>query len=281
MPASEHHSNASHRAPPPPNDGAGGIEGDIEIGAVANIGAPEQVGLLTARFVRYPGCQQLTLWLPQSGYHGYGALRVLMSNSKVIEQTTVAERLNGSVQILWDTLEWEAGAYRIEIDHDDGWRHVLALRKFEPIAESEEPAPVPRVMAPRAPSPEAASRASAPIVYRDGFGRVLPDQDMVLRKQALEDLKNRFSRRLRYDGNFRAGTITYVEGDLQIAFSHEMGGGGCKFYIDVPSAAQWEAHTGTPLARRGEILLFVAQTVQREQASSWRYKIEADTITYW
>nr|WP_316640561.1 hypothetical protein [uncultured Roseateles sp.] len=120
-----------------------------------------------------------------------------------------------------------------------------------------------------------------PIVYRNAAGQILPDEDMRLRQALGLAMARLASRRLEYDGTFRAGTITYVEGALRIPFSHEMGGGACKFYIDVPPAALWEADTGVPIARRDEILRFLAETVQRERASSWRFEIEGDAIGYY
>jgi hypothetical protein len=123
--------------------------------------------------------------------------------------------------------------------------------------------------------------SSDPIIYRDGAGNILPNEEQLLREKAAKDLAARFSRRLEYEGNFRAGTIIYVEGELRIRFYHEMGGGECKFYIDIPTAEKWEAQTGAPLSRREEILTFVAQTVQREQASSWRYEIGEREIGFY
>lgn len=250
-----------------PQGQAQAFEGEIDIGPASNCGAPESVGLLHARFVRYPACQQLQLWLPQPGWQGYGDLR-LCRGEAVLEQDRVDARLNGSVQMLWDTLPWPPGDYRIEIDHQQGWKHVLTLRK---LPEGE---PLPTV----APAPS--EEPPGPVVYRDGFGKVIPDEDLLLREQVMQRLKAQFSRRLQYDGNYRAGTITYVEGDLRIGFFHEMGGGDCKFYIDVPTAERWEAATGTPLARREEILEFVAAQVQRDQAPSWRYEIGVDAIVF-
>ena len=90
-----------------------------------------------------------------------------------------------------------------------------------------------------------------------------------------------FGRKIEYEGTFRAGTITYVEGDLRINFYHEMGGGNCMFYVDIPTEEKWEVQTRTPLSRRQEILEFVAETVRREQASSTRYEIQDSAIVYY
>jgi hypothetical protein len=243
------------------------FEGPVAVGAVENISAPAEVGVPTVKTAHYPGSQQLQLWLPQSGYEGYGDVRVVGPDGEIVENATVRSRLNGSVQILWDTLPWPPGGYRIEITHDTGWRHVVALEKLPEGASIPAPTPMPEPEAP-----------SGPRVYRDGFGNVIPDVDLELRKQAMETIANRFGRRLEYEGTYRAGVITYVEGARRIRFSHEMAADPYKFWIDVPSASAWEAATGAPVSEREEILLFVAQQVQREQASSWTFEIRETEI---
>lgn len=248
-------------------------EGQVVIGPIHNIAAPPDVGLLTVKAVHYPGAQQLIVWLPQSGYFGYGALKLFGSNEALIENTSIRDRLNGSVQILFDTLAWPPGAYRLEIAHEAGWRHVAAFEKLR--AGVAPPAPEP---------PPEPLRDPAPQIYRDGFGHIMPDLDLELRAQAQQKLAQTFSAtlgpRLDYEGNFRAGTITYMDGERRIRFWHEMAGAPYKFFIDIPSAAQWEAATGVPLAERDAIVRFVAETVQREQASSWSFEIRDTDILF-
>jgi len=94
-------------------------------------------------------------------------------------------------------------------------------------------------------------------------------------------LASTFGRRLEYEGNFRAGTIIYVDGDIRIPFYHEMCGGEMKFSIDVPVVAHWQDATGTPLSQRDDIIAFVAQRVKQEQASSWRYEITGQSIDFY
>ncbi len=253
-----------------------GFEGEMALGDPDNEGAPDSVGVLKAKFVRYPGCQQLMIWLPQSGYQGYGALRLTGPGEAVREDTTVRSRLNGSVQILFDTFPWPPGEYRLEITHDDGWRHTLALTKLaEGVAPPAPPPPPPD------PDPQPERDAEGEIIYRDGAGRVIPDEARAIRRTVMAKLTTKFSRRLEYEGNFRGGVITYVDDRVRIAFPHEMAGGRMKFYIDTPPAERWEAITGLPLAERDEIVQFVAKQVQREQASSWRFEITATTIDFY
>jgi hypothetical protein len=245
-----------------------GYEGEIVLEAPVNIGASDAIGALTAKFVRYSGCQQLIIWLPQSGYEGYGAFRIYR-DSALIDEQDVRTRLNGSVQILTDTFTWPPGAYRIEITHEGGWRHELNLEKLE---EGVIPPPPP------APPPE--PKQETPIVYRDGFGKVIPDLDIEMRETLIQKLASKFGRRLEFEGNFRGGTIIYIEGATRIEFYHEMCGGGVHFSIDIPRPDQWESATKTPLSKRNEIVDFVARETQRIQASSWKYVIYENRVDF-
>ncbi len=246
-----------------------GHDGQIVLSAPVNRAAPVGTPHLTAKFVHYPDSQQLTLWLPQDGYSGYRAFRIRGPGESRVEDTGVTQRLNGRVQILVDTHPWPPGDYHVEITHGDGWSHELALTKLE---EGVRP-PVPEL-------PPVPKSDGQPIVYRDGAGKVLPRHDLELRAKALERLTARFSRRLEFEGNFRAGTIIYVEGDTRLRFSHEMCGGGVHFSIDVPIAAKWESETGCPLEERDDIVEFLAAETQRKQARSWNYVIRDNRIDF-
>ena len=249
-----------------PTDAAAVHEGHIVIGDIHTLDAPPEIGVLTLRFVHYPGAQQLILWLPQSGYHGYGDVTVT-HNGAVIERAPVRSRLNGSVQILWDTLPWAPGSYLIVITHDDGWRHEAALQKLEPGVAPPEPEP---------PTPEPVS--GDPIVYRDGFGKVIPDLDLEIRARAQVKLERTFGRRIEYEGTARAGTVIYIDPVHRIVFENELCGGELHATIYIPTIAHWEDATGAPLSLREEIVAFVAERVHQEQASTWRYRITPTAI---
>lgn len=247
-----------------------GFEGEIVLEPPVNVGAPEGMALLTAQFVRYPGCQQLILWLPQPGRPGYGALRIVGPDGALMEQAPVASRLNGSIQILTDTFGWPPGDYRVEIDHTEGWRHEVRMRKLEA-----------GVAAPKPPAPTHEEKPSdAARIYRDGFGNVIPNVDLEMRRDALETIVAKFTRRLEFEGNARAGMVIYIEGERRIRFSHEMCAGRVKFSIDLPRPQHWEAQTGAPLTARDDIVEFVARETQRTQASSWAYEIHEDRIDF-
>ncbi len=257
------------------------FEGRIDIDANINVGADESVGLLTVKFVHYPGTpefpgsQQLILWLPTTGYQGYTDL-MLRRAEQVVDIGKVADRLNGSVQILLYTLTWSPGPYVLTVAHEAGWHHQLEFTKQEPGA------PEPVVTSTSADEDESSeSDRDTPIVYRDGFGNIMPDQDLIIRDAALASLARRFSRKVTYKDQGRAGTVIYTDGDRTIEFSHEMAGGGYSWLIDIPTPAQWEAQTGTDLSERDEIVQFVAESAQRDQARTWQYEIRDDAILYY
>jgi len=248
--------------------------GVIVIGETGNVDAQgDSPAIEKTQFVHYPDCQQLSIWLPQSGYN-YGAMRLIdVPTQQVVNECPTSHRLNGSIKLLWDTLEIAPGDYLIEIDHPDGWKHRIALKKYP---EQEAPAPTPPVAA--QPTNE---NPSGYTVYRDGFGNIMPDEDLIIREKAFKSLTTQFSRRIEYEGTFRAGEIIYVDNEKRIRFSHEMGGGNCMFYIDVPTESEWEARTNTPLTERQGILEYVASTVRSQQASNCRYEIKESEIVYY
>lgn len=122
---------------------------------------------------------------------------------------------------------------------------------------------------------------SKPIVYRDGFGNIIPDEDLILRERLNKELERKFSRRVEYEGNLRAGTVIYIDIDTRIEFYNEMGGGNCMVYISVPSEKHWEEQTKTPLDRRKDILEYVAAAVQSQQASNCNFEIKEDAISFY
>jgi hypothetical protein len=243
-------------------------EGHVVIAEVRTVGGAADAGVPTLKFVHYPGAQQLILWLPMPGYQGYGDLTVTRGDV-VVEQAHVSRRLNGSVQILWNTLAWRPGDYLIVIGHTHGWLHEVRLTKLEP------------GIAPPAPEPPPPEPSCGPIVYRDGFGRIIPDLDLQMRGEAQRGIVRKFGRRLEYEGNFRAGTIHYLDGERRISFWHEMCGGDMKFSINVPTVEAWERETGAPLTERDDIVAFVAERVRLEKASTWRFEITHNSIDFY
>jgi hypothetical protein len=257
--------------------------GEIEILSISNSAAlPDEVELLPeiqdhyVRFVHYPDCQQLIIMLPSYG-PDYKTIKLLDAvRNEILDERPVTDRLSGSIQILWDTLEIPPGQFRIEIYWKNDQYHLIEFVKYTEEESKERKATIQAYQVSDDPVSD-----SGPIIYRDGFGNIIPDEAELLREEAMFNLFRRFSKKLSYSGNFRDGTITYTDGEYTIDFYHEMGGGDCHMYINIPTEDQWELKTHTPLSERIEILEFVAETVQREQAPSWKYEIRDDIIYFY
>jgi len=225
------------------------------------------------RFVHYPDCQQLIIWLTYPGRE-YGNMRLINNSKKIVGEWPVADKLSGSIQILWDTLDIAPGQYSNEIDGNNGAQHFIDMEKFEEgvVLKKNQPDTIVK---------EDKEKSSVPIQYRDGFGNTIENEDLTLREKVNKDLTRRFFRHIEYVGNFRAGTIIYIDDEIRIEFYHEMGGGNCMFYIDIPTEEKWEAQTRTPLSARKEILEFVATTVQAQQASNCNYEIKSNEMGFY
>jgi hypothetical protein len=247
-------------------------DGIIVIETITTPGASADAGIPTVRFNHYPGSQQVVLWLPRSWQEGYEDVSTTCGGVE-IEGDAARNRVNGSVQIIWNTIAWPPGAYLIAISHKDGWRHEVALHKYAPGKEPKPEASPPSVEAP-------AQKGER--VYRDGTGKAIPNVDLEMRAKAQEAIVQRFfGRHLEYEGTFRAGTITFVDGMRRIRFYHEMCGGDLHASIDVPTTDAWEKETGVSLAERDEIIAWVAERVRTEQASTWRYRITDRSIDFY
>jgi hypothetical protein len=246
------------------------FEGQVSVERVETSGAP-CAGVPTVKAVHYPGAQQIVLWLPRSIYEddGYQDV-VLLRDGAEVWREAVRSRINGSVQMLFDTLTWPPGGYLVAITHRDGWRHEVGLIKHD--ADWRPPPPP-------APAPE--PPRAEPDVWRDGAGKVIPQVDLQIRAELEANIARRFGRRLSYEGTYRSGTIIYDDGKHIIHFDHEMCGGDLKFTICVPTREHWEASTGTPLSERDEIVEWVAGQVRRDQAPSWKYRITPDSIDFY
>ena len=224
------------------------------------------------KFVHYPDCQQLILWLPDHHRH-YQNIRIQdLDTNETIYSHDIADVINGSIQILIDSLFIHPGEFELSIKKNDGLHHIINFKKYP---EGQFP-----------PEPErevelALDLDSPPIVYRDGFGNILPNEDLLLRERIIEHTFNKITRRLEYVSYGRDGEVIYIEGEKRIKFLMEMGAYDCVFYINIPSNQDWEISTKFPLVEREDIITFVAEQTQRDQASSCEYKISEREIAYY
>jgi hypothetical protein len=166
------------------------FEGIIEITQIENTGEnTDQIGTLTARFVRYPGCQQLSVWLPENGWQeGYGRYQIVATETgDCIEQAPVNQKINGNVKMTWETLAWNPGIYHLDIVHPKGGKHSMYFNKLK----EGEFVPVDKIVEMPTATAESPSLATAllpqPVpkstedsmwkVYLDGFGNPIRNDD--------------------------------------------------------------------------------------------------------
>jgi hypothetical protein len=251
--------------------------GTIRTGELINIPHPgifkglEPMKDTDIRFVGYPDCQQLQIWLPYPG-NEYERLRLVCIPSEVIQnEWSVNEIISGSVKLIIDSSFIPPGEYRLEMEKQGHCVHTTTLTKYK---EGEEPPEEEKDKATETPVP-----TEGYIQYRDGWGNLIPDEDLILRGRVLQEMSDRFSRRLEYHSEGRSGTVVYVEGDKRLSFYYEFGAGECVAFIDVPVQSKWEKETGLSIERREEIIEFIAQTALRDQVSDGYYKISENAIS--
>ncbi|HMP32446.1 MAG TPA: hypothetical protein PKD85_22750, partial [Saprospiraceae bacterium] len=174
--------------------------------------------------------------------------------------------------IIIDTVFVYPGKFSIIIDTIKGGTHTIEITKFleNKVKTIDE--------APKYESPKHTSEA---IEYVDGFGKLVPNEDLILREKAIKKIYEKLSRRLEYVSYGRDGKVIYIEGDKSIQFYMEMGGYNCVFYLNIPSKINWEKETNFSIEERDEILSFVAEGTKREHATSCRYEINDNDIAYY
>ena len=225
------------------------------------------------KFVQYPDCQQLIIWLPESSrYYETISLLNTENNTEVWNQK-IDDIVQGSVQMIFDSSVIPPGTYKILIIKSDGLHHVISLMKssdYKPALEvkSEQEIEI--------------DLDKPPIIYRDGLGNILPNEDLILRDELITKTFNKIMREVKYENQGRGGYAIFIEGFKSIKFEMEYGGGDCIFIVYIPSKEKWEAQTDFPLEEREDIVTFVADRVLRDQTSSSNayYKISETDIAY-
>lgn len=223
------------------------------------------------KFVHYPDCQQMIIWLPRPGAEYSNARLQSVTTGKLVEEWPVDQKLSGSIQILWDTLPISPDEYRLEIEHVSGFVHFIEFIKYPEGVKIEDP---PEEIK----EPEETS--NLPIEYKDGFGNIIVNEDVELREKVLSDMARKFSRHIEYQSAGRAGTVIYNDNETRISFSYELGGGKCVAYIDIPGENEWEKTTNTSRDRRDDIISFLATAVQARQAPNCSIEISNTSISF-
>jgi len=221
----------------------------VKVELVSTKGAPPTIGLPRVETIEANDLRQLVIVLPQAADSGYQDVVVRNSSYGIILREQVQDRVQASALIMFDTRAWPPGRYLVFIRHRDSWLHEIALRKAMPGLQS--------------------SRQTE--TYRNGRGGRSPEADYLgIAAKACVEIA----------GTIQSGTITYREQGLEIQFRHQMGDGSCLFFVKLPAPDHWHAATGAELARRDEIVDFVAETVCRQHAPGVKYSIAQTQITY-
>ncbi|MFZ1750284.1 MAG: hypothetical protein WAU01_08840 [Saprospiraceae bacterium] len=226
------------------------------------------------KIVHYPDCQQLIIWLP-TYWDSYVDMSISTPPSgTVIWRKEIREIINGSIQIILDTLPFPPGDMSIKIAKIDGLQHIIHLKKYEEGVFPDTRSSVPEIVP---------DNDKAPIIYRDGFGNILPNQDLLMREQFMKDLVRKFSRKVEFENMGRSNNVIYKDGEKSFSFWSEFGSGDCLFYIGIPTTETWEKQTGFSLAERDEIIQFVAEETLRAQtvSSSSFFEIEDRWIYFY
>lgn len=225
------------------------------------------------KIVHYPDCQQLIMWLPTDWISYQDMVIIDTLTGEEIWRKEIRLVVSGSIQIILDTLPFAPGDMSIKITKKDGLQHIIHVKKYPEGIYPEKPEIIPEIVP---------DENKPPIVYRDGFGNVIPDQDLILRQRAYTEMVRKLSRKVKYEGSGRSGTVIYIDGDKTLRFYSEMGGGNCLFYLDIPTKENWIKETGYSLGERDEIIQFVAENTLRDQTTSSGayFEIEDRWITF-
>jgi hypothetical protein len=225
------------------------------------------------KVVFYPDCQQLILWMPESG-HLFDSITITHQYKKsVVFDRKIKDVLSGEIQIILDSQPFPPGDYQILVTREGYPWFCLFFQKFP---EGVEPA---------VPQPEQVVKEDVinnkPTVYKDGFGNLLPDEDLLLRERVFEKIRDSFISKIQYVSTGRDGYILFTENGITARFEMEMGGGDCIFFIFLPDIIHWENNTGFSLADRDRIIDHIARMTQRDQAGGAEYKINESGIIYY
>ena len=258
-------------------DGNDTFDGMLILVQVANVDFDFSLGLEHLRFgpenikfVQYPDCQQLIIWLP-AHYQTYANIQIIDSGSgEIFMDDKIENVVSGSIQILINAMKIPNGSWKIRIFCNSGGYHEIAISKGQ-LGD--------RTAHHEAWVPEAELHTEA-IVYRDGFGVEIPNFDLELRQKTIERTIDKVFRTVSFINKGKEGEVVYAEGNRTIRFFVELGGGAVLFYINIPSVSDWEKATGFELDRRSEIIEFVASETLKHQAPTSTFTIDDDTILY-
>ncbi len=224
------------------------------------------------KIVHYPDCQQLIIWLPESGAF-YENIKIISTETEeCFLNSPIQDVLNGSIQIIINTLSIPPIKFLVLIQKSDGLQHIIQFLKhdstFLPATQITN-------------QQDIDTSKHAVIQYKDGLGQVLENEDLKLREKISREVADRLGRKVEYESYGRSGKVIYIEGKCRLEFFMEMGGGNCMFYLEIPSEDNWESQTGFSIKRRNDIIEFVSRSTWRDQGPHTRMEILSTSINYY
>ncbi len=251
--------------------------GKIIVESIENINSKSSTELknpftdTNIKFVHYPDCQQIIIWLPEY-FTNYDKIYIIdIATSQMIYNHSINKIINGSVQIIIDSLFIHPGKFFIKILGLSGCIHQILIKK---LSENEDQ-PVVEIKL-----DSETKDNNDPILYKNGFGNILPNEDLDLREKIKIKTLGKVFRFVEYVSQGREGEVIYHEGFKSIRFYMEFGGNDVVFILNIPAPEEWESQTGFPLDEREEIIHYVAKITQKDQGPSCDYVIHEKEILY-
>ncbi|HPB52946.1 MAG TPA: hypothetical protein PLR22_04700, partial [Saprospiraceae bacterium] len=218
----------------------------------------------------YSDCQQIIVYLPVSYVHYLSVSIINIENGEMIFVDDVNNLVLGSVKLILASDWIHPGKYRMEILSRENIQHHICFTKRPDMLSSTDSGPL----------SEEKKEDQTPMEYRDGFGRTIKNSDLDMRKNAIEQTLGKIFRSVEFVNQGKEGTVIYHEFSRTIKFYMELGGNDIVFYLNIPSASDWEHVTGFSLQERDSIIEFVANETQKHQAPNCTYSIEEATIYF-
>lgn len=153
--------------------------GMIEIGRISNPLIENKVNSSirpmtesNIRFVQYPDCQQIILWLPEYKSF-YDTICIINECQGIVYKEKTDNVVSGSTQIIIDSIFIKPGHYIIQLSIQTDIVHEIEFLKYrdgESISKKGSA------------NTEIVNNSEGPILYKDGLGNVIKNNDTEWRK---------------------------------------------------------------------------------------------------
>jgi hypothetical protein len=87
--------------------------------------------------------------------------------------------------------------------------------------------------------------------------------------------------RITYSQSGRGGTVSFANDDTSFDMWWEFAGGGAAAIVAIPTEEEWERKTKLPVARRADVIQFIAMQILRDQFSRGHFLVGDSVITFY